>query len=91
MKLITLKCTGCGGNYSVDSSKGVCKCPYCGETAIITESDAVKLKELELKETEVREKHRTEQMKTQKEKREGVFMAIGVIVFLIFVYFATRS
>lgn len=75
MKLITLKCTSCGGNYSVDSSKGMCKCPYCGEIAVIDESDAVKLKQLEVKEAEIKAEHQTEQKKTQKEMQTGLIVA----------------
>ena len=58
MKMINIKCTGCGANLSVDSNREFLFCEHCGtklmvdkEEQTVNYNDGAKIKEAEVKET----------------------------------------
>ena len=46
-RLISLKCENCQGSLEVDSGKEILFCPYCGSRQLITESDEVKIAQIQ--------------------------------------------
>ena len=40
---IQLRCEECGGTMTIDKSRSVLSCPYCGSTKIVADSDEVKI------------------------------------------------
>lgn len=69
-----LKCKKCGGSMSVSKDGTTLICPYCGETELIDESDAVKIQKIKTeayKEIESKRlKHESERLKHEIDKEE---------------------
>ena len=43
---IQLRCEDCGGIMTIDNSRSVLSCPYCGSTKIVADSDEVKMQRI---------------------------------------------
>lgn len=43
---IQLRCEDCGGIMTIDNSRSVLSCPYCGSTKIVADSDEVKMERI---------------------------------------------
>ena len=43
---IQLRCEECGGTMTIDKSRSVLSCPYCGSTKIVADSDEVKMERI---------------------------------------------
>ena len=75
---IQLRCEECGGTMTIDKSRSVLSCPYCGSTKIVVDSDEVKMERIRnerIKDVEIHKQdqemekwqtHETERKKTIK-------------------------
>ncbi len=93
VKTIKLRCKECGGNMAVNEGQTIIKCPYCGSSKIIPESDAVKVekirsntyKEMEYKKWEredlkARQNAELDELKKYKKSKFGIFTIVCAVI-----------
>lgn len=86
MEVKVLKCENCGSVLEQTNNKEILFCPYCGAKTLITESDAIKIKEIERKTAEEHEKtiRMTERLRSiskiiENLKDTNEFLAFGLV------------
>lgn len=84
-----LNCKNCGGTLTYDASKDVVKCPYCGSSAIVIESDNVRIekyktnakKDISYKKIDSEKEISLKELEVKKEMHE--YRALIIIFILI--------
>lgn len=104
MKLVKLKCEGCGAILKVNEELKKATCNYCGTEFLVDDGstkhtyrkiDEARIKEAEisekikLKELEIAEKRHDEELKTL--KIMGVITLIGVFIMIVSLILASNS
>lgn len=88
---VTLKCKSCNGTMEVDSKKEVLKCPYCGSSDLLIDSDEVKIQKIKfetIKDILVAKENRIEK-KEEIEKFKKSFFSKVLLIFAIFTFALT--
>ena len=90
---IQLRCEECGGTMTIDKSRSVLSCPYCGSTKIVADSDEVKMERIRnerIKDVEIHkqdqemEKWRAHEVERKKSIMYSIiFVVFGFVLLLI--------
>ena len=83
---IQLRCEECGGTMTIDKSRSVLSCPYCGSTKIVADSDEVKMERIRnerIKDIEIH-KQDQEMEKWQAHETERKKSIMYSIIFVVF-------
>ena len=86
---IQLRCEKCGGTMTIDKSRSVLSCPYCGSTKIVADSDEVKMERIRnerIKDVEIH-KQDQEMEKWVQEKNENNRNIKYCVLFMIVCFF----
>ena len=86
---IQLRCEECGGTMTIDKSRSVLSCPYCGSTKIVADSDEVKMERIRnerIKDVEIH-KQDQEMEKWVQEKNENNRNIKYCVLFMIVCFF----
>lgn len=90
---IKLMCEECGGTMTIDKSRSVLSCPYCGSTKIVADSDEVKMERIRnerIKDIEIHKQNQEMEKWRAGEKERNNIMKYGVpawfaILFILFI------
>ena len=90
---IQLRCEDCGGIMTIDNSRSVLLCPYCGSTKIVADSDEVKMERIRnerIKDIEIhkqnQEMEKWQAHETERKKSimySTIFVVLGFMLLLI--------
>ena len=90
---IQLRCEECGGTMTIDRSRSVLSCPYCGSTKIVADSDEVKMERIRNERIKDIEIHKQDQEMEKWQAREVerkksimysiIFVVFGFVLLLI--------
>ena len=90
---IQLICEDCGGTMTIDKSRSVLSCPYCGSTKIVADSDEVKMERIRnerIKDIEIhkqdQEMEKWQAHETERKKSimySTIFVVLGFMLLLI--------
>lgn len=85
-EIIQLRCEECGGTMTIDKSRSVLSCPYCGSTKIVADSDEVKMERIRnerIKDIEIhKQDHEMEKWQVHEvERKKSIMYSIIFIVF----------
>ena len=90
---IKLMCEECGGTMTIDKSRSVLSCPYCGSTKIVADSDEVKMERIRnerIKDIEIhkqdQEMEKWQAHETERKKSimySTIFVVLGFMLLLI--------
>ena len=89
---IQLRSEECGGTMTIDKSRSVLSCPYCGSTKIVADSDEVKMERIRnerIKDIEIHkqdhemEKWKAHEIERKKSIKYGIIMFIGCVLFIL--------
>ena len=83
---IQLRCEECGGTMTIDKSRSVLSCPYCGSTKIVADSDEVKMERIRNERIKDIEIHKQDQ-EMEKWKAHEVERKKSIMYSIIFVVF----
>ena len=86
---IQLRCKECGGTMTIDKSRSILSCPYCGSTKIVVDSDEVKMERIRnerIKDVEIH-KQDQEMEKWVQEKNENNRNIKYCVLFMIVCFF----
>ena len=83
---IQLICEDCGGTMTIDKSRSVLSCPYCGSTKIVADSDEVKMERIRNERIKDIEIHKQDQ-EMEKWKAHEVERKKSIMYSIIFVIF----
>ena len=83
---IQLRCEECGGTMTIDNSRSVLSCPYCGSTKIVADSDEVKMERIRNERIKDIEIHKQDQ-EMEKWKAHEVERKKSIMYSIIFVVF----
>lgn len=83
---IQLRCEECGGTMTIDKSRSVLSCPYCGSTKIVADSDEVKMERIRNERIKDIEIHKQDQ-EMEKWKAHEVERKKSIMYSIIFVIF----
>lgn len=86
---IQLRCKECGGTMTIDKSRSILSCPYCGSTKIVADSDEVKMERIRnerIKDVEIH-KQDQEMEKWVQEKNENNRNIKYCVLFMIVCFF----
>lgn len=83
---IQLICEDCGGIMTIDKSRSVLSCPYCGSTKIVADSDEVKMERIRNERIKDIEIHKQNQ-EMEKWKAHEVERKKSIMYSIIFVVF----
>ena len=86
---IQLRCEECGGTMTIDKSRSILSCPYCGSTKIVADSDEVKMERIRnerIKDVEIH-KQDQEMEKWVQEKNENNRNIKYCVLFMIVCFF----
>ena len=86
---IQLRCEECGGTMTIDKSRSILSCPYCGSTKIVADSDEVKMERIRnerIKDVEIH-KQDQEMKKWAQEKNENNRNIKYCVLFMIVCFF----
>lgn len=86
---IQLRCKECGGTMTIDKSRSILSCPYCGSTKIVADSDEVKMERIRnerIKDVEIH-KQDQEMEKWIQEKNENNRNIKYCVLFMIVCFF----
>ena len=83
---IQLRCEDCGGIMTIDNSRSVLLCPYCGSTKIVADSDEVKMERIRnerIKDIEIHKQNQEmEKWKAHEtERKKSIMYSIIFVVF----------
>ena len=83
---IQLRCEECGGIMTIDKSRSVLSCPYCGSTKIVADSDEVKIERIRNERIKDIEIHKQDQemekwQAHEVERKKSIMYSIIFIVF----------
>ena len=83
---IQLRCEECGGTMTIDKSRSVLSCPYCGSTKIVADSDEVKMERIRNERIKDVEIHKQDQemekwQANEVERKKSIMYSIIFIVF----------
>ena len=85
---LRLRCEECGGTMTIDKSRSVLSCPYCGSTKIVADSDEVKMERIcneRIKDIEIhKQDQEMEKWQAHETERKKSFMYITLFVVLGF-------
>lgn len=90
---IQLRCEECGGTMTIDKSRSVLSCPYCGSTKIVADSDEVKMERIRnerIKDVEIHKQDQEMEKWQAHETERNKIMKYGVpawfaILFILFI------
>ena len=89
---IQLRCEECGGTMTIDKSRSVLSCPYCGSTKIVADSDEVKMERIRNERIKDVEIHKQEQEmekwqahEVERKKSIKYCVIIGVVLYLLLI------
>ena len=90
---IQLRCEDCGGIMTINNSRSVLSCPYCGSTKIVADSDEVKMERIRnerIKDIEIhkqdQEMEKWQAHETERKKSimySTIFVVLGFMLLLI--------
>ena len=90
---IQLRCEDCGGIMTIDNSRSVLSCTYCGSTKIVADSDEVKMERIRnerIKDIEIhkqdQEMEKWQAHETERKKSimySTIFVVLGFMLLLI--------
>ena len=86
---IQLRCEDCGGIMTIDNSRSVLLCPYCGSTKIIADSDEVKMERIRnerIKDIEIHKQNQEMEKWRAGEKERNNIMKYGVPVWFVILF-----
>ena len=86
---IQLRCEECGGTMTIDKSRSVLSCPYCGSTKIVADSDEVKIERIRNERIKGIEIHKQDQEMEKwraGEKERNNIMKYGVPAWFAFMF-----
>lgn len=83
---IQLRCEECGGTMTIDKSRSVLSCPYCGSTKIVADSDEVKMERIRNERIKDVEIHKQDQEMEkwragEVERKKSIMYSIIFVVF----------
>lgn len=85
---IQLRCEECGGTMTIDKSRSVLSCPYCGSTKIVADSDEVKMERIRNERIKDVELHKQDQEmekwqahETERKRTIKYCLIIGAILY----------
>ena len=83
---IQLRCEECGGTMTIDKSRSVLSCPYCGSTKIVADSDEVKMERIRnerIKDIEIhKQDQEMEKWKAHEvERKKSIMYSITFFIF----------
>ena len=96
-KTIQLRCEECGGTMTIDKSRSVLSCQYCGSTKIVADSDEVKMERIRnerIKDIEVhKQDQEMEKWKAHETERNNImkygvptwFAILFIIIYIIYI------
>ena len=89
---IQLRCEECGGTMTIDKSRSVLSCPYCGSTKIVADSDEVKMERIRnerIKDVEIhkqdQEMEKWQAHEVERKKSIKYCVIIGVVLYLLLI------
>ena len=89
---IQLRCEECGGTMTIDKSRSVLSCPYCGSTKIVADSDEVKMERIRnerIKDIEIhkqdQEMEKWQAHEVERKKSIKYCVIIGVVLYLLLI------
>ena len=86
---IQLICEDCGGIMTIDNSRSVLSCPYCGSTKIVADSDEVKMERIRnerIKDIEIHKQDQEMEKWRAGEKERNNIMKYGVPAWFAFMF-----
>lgn len=86
---IQLICEDCGGTMTIDKSRSVLSCPYCGSTKIVADSDEVKMERIRnerIKDIEIHKQDQEMEKWRAGEKERNNIMKYGVPAWFAFMF-----
>lgn len=90
---IQLRCEECGGTMTIDKSRSVLSCPYCGSTKIVVDSDEVKMERIRnerIKDVEIhkqdQEMEKWQTHETERKKTIKYCAIIFAVLFLLLIF-----
>ena len=86
---IQLRCEECGGIMTIDKSRSVLSCPYCGSTKIVADSDEVKMERIRnerIKDIEIHKQDQEMEKWRAGEKERNNIMKYGVPAWFAFMF-----
>ena len=83
---IQLRCEECGGIMTIDKSRSVLSCPYCGSTKIVADSDEVKMERIRnerIKDIEIHKQNQEMEKWKAHETERKKSIKYGAIIFAV--------